>query len=54
MTGGGFGRPPGAAPSLGGGRWRAALAALENRQYRWLFASNMAFFLAMQGQMLAR
>jgi MFS family permease len=54
MTGGGFGRPPGAAPSLGGGRWRAALAALENRQYRWLFASNMAFFLAMQGQMLVR
>jgi MFS family permease len=54
MTGGGFGRPPGAAPPLGGGRWRAALAALENRQYRWLFASNMAFFLAMQGQMLVR
>jgi MFS family permease len=54
MTGGGFGRPPGAAPTLGGGRWRAALAALENRQYRWLFASNMTFFLAMQGQMLVR
>ncbi len=45
---------PGGPPASGGGRWQAAFTALENRQYRWLFASNMAFFLAMQGQMLVR
>jgi MFS family permease len=28
--------------------------AFENHQFRWLFASNMAFMLAMQGQMLVR
>jgi len=47
-------RPPGGPRRPGGGGWRAAFASLENRQYRWLFASNMAFFLAMQGQMLVR
>ena len=31
-----------------------ALAALRIPQYRWLFASNMAFFFAMQGQMVVR
>lgn len=30
------------------------LASLENRQYRWLLAGNLAFFLGMQGQMLVR
>lgn len=46
---------PGARP-LGAPRpgFRAALAALENTQFRWLFASNIAFFLSMQGQMLVR
>lgn len=37
-------------PSGGGG----ALGPLRNGQYRWLFASNMAFFFAMQGQMVVR
>jgi len=55
VTGPGWNRPPGAGlPADGGSRWSAALVALENHQYRWLFASNMAFFLAMQGQMLVR
>jgi hypothetical protein len=51
----GWHRPSGAGPPAGGGgRLSATFASLENRQYRWLFASNMAFFLAMQGQMLVR
>jgi MFS family permease len=55
MTGPGWHRPSGAGlPAGGGGRFAAAIASLENHQYRWLFASNMAFFLAMQGQMLVR
>jgi MFS family permease len=55
MTGLGWNRPSGTGlPPGRGARFRAALASLENRQYRWLFASNMAFFLAMQGQMLVR
>jgi MFS family permease len=33
---------------------RASLSALENRQYRWLFASNLAFFLAMGAQQVVR
>jgi MFS family permease len=28
--------------------------AFENRQFRWIFTSNMTFFLAMQGQILVR
>ncbi len=52
MSGPGF-RPMPPGPRSGGG-FRTALVALENRRYRWLFASNMAFFLAMQGQMLVR
>jgi len=44
---------PGARmPKLPGGG--PALAALRIPQYRWLFASNMAFFYAMQGQMIVR
>ncbi len=42
--------PAAASPSGSGG----TLSALRNPQYRWLFASNMAFFFAMQGQMLIR
>jgi MFS family permease len=33
---------------------RAAVSALENREYRWLFASNLLFFLAMGGQGIVR
>jgi len=28
--------------------WRGALRALDNRQFRWLFSGNVAFFFAMQ------
>jgi MFS family permease len=35
-------------------RVSATFRAFENHQFRWLFASNMAFMLAMQGQMLVR
>ncbi len=45
---------PGARmPKMPGGGG-PALAALRIPQYRWLFASNMAFFYAMQGQMVVR
>jgi MFS family permease len=37
-------------PGSGGSAW----APLRIPQYRWLFASNMAFFFAMQGQMVVR
>ncbi|MAE95219.1 MAG: hypothetical protein CL910_11215 [Deltaproteobacteria bacterium] len=33
---------------------RGALSALENSRYRWLFASNFAFFLAMGSQQIVR
>lgn len=39
-------------PATGG--WRAALVSLEERQFRWIFLSNLAFFFAMNGQMLVR
>ena len=47
---------PRAVPERPGRRsgWRASLSALENRQYRWLFASNIAFFLAMGAQQIVR
>jgi MFS family permease len=56
----GFGPPrmgpvstaPGETPPQRG--FRGALAALEHREYRWLFTSNMAFFLAMSGQGIVR
>jgi MFS family permease len=35
----------GAMPAVG---WRGALASLENRQFRWLWSGNVAFFFAMQ------
>jgi MFS family permease len=35
-------------------RFRGALAALENREYRWLLTSNLAFFLAMGSQQIVR
>ena len=34
--------------------WRQSLNTLNIRQFRWLMASNAAFFLAMQGQVLTR
>jgi MFS family permease len=33
---------------------RGALASLEHPEYRWMFASNVAFFLAMSGQGIVR
>jgi len=35
-------------------RWPEALAPLRNEAYRWLFASNLAFFYGIQGQMVVR
>lgn len=35
-------------------RWGKSFAALENVEFRWLLASNTAFFLALNGQMLTR
>ncbi|MCC6381969.1 MAG: MFS transporter [Dehalococcoidia bacterium] len=34
--------------------WRAAFASLEHRQFRWMYASNLAFFFAMNGQFVVR
>lgn len=34
--------------------WPASLSSLASSQFRWLFTSNLAFFLAMQGQALVR
>ncbi|MGE4608530.1 MAG: MFS transporter [Myxococcota bacterium] len=45
---------PGARMPKMPGQGGPALAALRIPQYRWLFASNMAFFFAMQGQMVVR
>ncbi len=42
-------RPPAARTG-----WRAAISSLEDTQFRWLFASNILFFFAMQGQMIVR
>ena len=42
-------------PAAGGGRGlRGAMSSLENREYRWLFISNVTFFLAMGGQQIVR
>ena len=35
-------------------RWPDSLAPLRNRAYRWLFASNLAFFYGIQGQLVVR
>ena len=43
--------PTGSSPRP---RLRKAVAALEDVQFRWLFASNVAFFFAMNGQMIVR
>lgn len=51
MVGGRYGAGPGGGPRPG---LRAALSALENKQYRWLFLSNIAFFLAMGSQQIVR
>jgi len=38
-------------PTRGG---RAAFSSLRNEQFRWLYVSNIAFFFAMNGQMIVR
>ncbi len=43
--------PPGPTPQRG---FRHALQSLENREFRWLFISNVTFFLAMGGQQIVR
>lgn len=49
---------PGAAfPQAGSGPrsgWRTGIRSLENRQFRWIFGSNLAFFFAMNGQFVVR
>jgi MFS family permease len=45
--------PPG-PPRAPRRRWPDSLAPLRNRSYRWLFASNLAFFYGIQGQMVVR
>ena len=51
----GWSRPPGVpgGPGVPAGR-RDTLSALRNPQFRWLFSSNIAFFMAMSAQMLVR
>src|SRR5690242_6613961 len=34
--------------------WQEATASLRYPQFQWLFASNTAFFFAMNGQMVVR
>jgi len=34
--------------------WQAAFVSLRHRQFRWILASNMAFFFAMNGQFVVR
>jgi MFS family permease len=34
--------------------WRSGVRSLENRQFRWIFGSNLAFFFAMNGQFVVR
>ena len=53
----GFGPPrmPAGAPADGApSGLRGALSSLENREFRWLFISNVTFFLAMGGQQIVR
>ena len=38
----------------GPGGWRAATASLHHPQFRWMYASNTAFFFAMNGQFIVR
>lgn len=48
---GGEPSPPEQRESRG---WRSSLAVLTNPQFRWLYASNLAFFFAMGSQSLVR
>jgi len=41
----------GPAPARGG---RTAFSSLRNQQFRWLYVSNIAFFFAMNGQLIVR
>lgn len=34
--------------------WRYGIRSLENRQFKWIFGSNLAFFFAMNGQFVVR
>jgi MFS family permease len=45
---------PGASGMTGPGGGGGAFTALHFQQFRWLFASNQAFFFAMNGQMIVR
>ncbi len=42
---------PFTAPQTG---WRYGVRSLENRQFKWIFGSNLAFFFAMNGQFVVR
>jgi MFS family permease len=45
---------PSARGDVGGGSRKSIFASLDLPQFRWLFASNTAFFLAMSGQSVLR
>ncbi|HEX2463665.1 MAG TPA: MFS transporter, partial [Thermoanaerobaculia bacterium] len=45
---------PSARGEVGGGSRKSIFASLDLPQFRWLFASNTAFFLAMSGQSVLR
>jgi MFS family permease len=45
--------PSDGGPTAGGG-WRAATASLRYPQFRWVYASNVTFFFAMNGQFIVR
>ena len=42
-----------APPAVGSG-WRSAVESLSNNEFRWIFASNLSFFLAMGSMQIAR
>jgi MFS family permease len=48
------GESPPSAGRRGPTGWRTATAAFESPQFRWIFSSNMLFFLAMGGQSAVR
>lgn len=41
-------------PVAAGDGWRASFNSLQHVQFRWILASNMAFFFAMNGQFVVR
>lgn len=44
---------PAGSPAPGSG-WGTATASLRHPQFRWMFASNISFFFAMNGQFIVR